>query len=348
MGIHGRVLDWFRSYLTDRYQSVHVCGNTSEQRLLTYGVPQGSVGGPHYSAPVADIAEEHGVAVHLYADDTQLYVPFILNSHSDQQSALAQIEDCIQDIRLWMTENKLKLNEDKTEFLLITPSRQTHKCNIEKITIGNSDIYPSAAARNLGVMFDDRMNMNAQVNAVVKSCNMQLRSIGEIRKYLSTDAAQNLIHAFITSRLDNGNSLLYGLPDYMIQKLQRVQNKAARILSRTPKYNHITPILKTLHWLPVKSRIDFKILTLTFKCLNDLAPEYLSEKINVHISARNLRSSDCLTLNVPKTNLKTYGDRSFSKAAPYLWNALPANIRNLTSLESFKAGLKEHLFQRSY
>jgi hypothetical protein len=158
--------------------------------------------------------------VHLFADDTQLYVPYDLHSPQSAQNAVTKIQDCINDIRIWMMENKLKLNEDKTELLIITPSRSHKKVSIDKISIGDSDITPSKVARNLGILFDDTMTMKDHVTAKVKSCHVQLRTIGKLRKYLSFEAAETLTHAFITSRLDNGNSLLHGLPDTQIQRLQ--------------------------------------------------------------------------------------------------------------------------------
>ncbi len=191
-------------------------------------------------------------------------------------------------------------------------------------------------------------SLKDQINAVVKSCNIQLRAIGQIRKYLSSDAAQHLIHAFITSRLDNGNSLLSGLPDTLIGKLQRVQNTAARILTKTPKFNHITPILKELHWLPVDKRIQFKILLLTFKCLNNLAPAYLKELLEVYHPPRALRSASSLNLKIPTTRLKSYGDRAFSKVAPVLWNPLPNHIKTASTVDSFKSQLKHFLFKDCY
>jgi hypothetical protein len=320
--IQGSALDWFRSYLEDRYQAVSVNGVSSKPKLLSFGIPQGSVSGPqdfsYYTSEIAKIAELHGVLIHLYADDTQLYISFDLTSAESTVIAVQQIEDCIQDIRNWMVQNKLKLNDDKTELIIITPSRQSHKCTIKRLQVGNCEVNASANARNLGVVFDNTMSMKDQVNAVVKSCNFQLCAIGQIRKYLSSDAAQNLIHAFITSRLDNGNSLLAGLPDTLLNRLQKVQNTAARILTKTPKFSHITPILKELHWLPVEKRIQYKILLLTFKCLNNLAPNYLKELLEIYHPPRPLRSASTLNLKVPVTRLKTYGDRSFSKIAPVL------------------------------
>ena len=170
----------------------------------------------------------------------------------------------------------------------------------------------------------------------------------KIREYLTSEAATNLIHAFVSSRLDYGNSLLAGLPDTEISKLQKVQNTAARILTRTKKYDSISPVLKELHWLKVKERIDFKILMLTYKCLHDLAPPYLTELLEVYIPARQLRSESDLRLKVPKTRLKSYGDRAFSYIAPVLWNSLPLSIKTASSLTIFKSKLKNHFFNCRY
>ena len=186
--------------------------------------------------------------------------------------------------------------------------------------------------------------MKSQVTSIVKNCHAQLRNIGKIRQYLSSDASTNLIHAFISSRLDYCNSLHFALQDTDIQRLQKVQNTAARILTLTRKYDHITPILQQLHWLTVKERIDFKVLMLTHKCLNGLAPAYLSELLEFHTPARPLRSGDQHNLKVPRTRLKTYGDRAFCHAAPVLWNNLPERIKLESSLDTFKSKLKTHFF----
>ena len=192
------------------------------------------------------------------------------------------------------------------------------------------------------------MTLNPHVSSLVRSCNWQLRRIGQIRKFLDKAASEKLIHAFISSRLDNGNALLYGLPDYQITRLQRVHNTAARILTRTQTFDHITPVLKDLHWLPVKQRIIFKIVTLTYRCLNDLAPRYLSDLLKPYSPTRSLRSSDTNLLKVPKTRTKCYGDRAFMNAAPRIWNSLPQSIRESDSLAILKAKLKYHLFSESF
>ena len=143
--------------------------------------------------------------------------------------------------------------------------------------------------------------------------------------------------------------MLFGLPDNVLCKLQSVLNAAARLVSGTRKFDHISPILKELHWLPIKQRIKYKIILLVFKSLNKLAPPYLSDKL-VTKPENGLRSSNQNLLIVPRKNLKSYGDRSFCTAGPKLWNSLPRNMRQMTALElePFKAQLKTYLFNEAF
>ena len=157
-----------------------------------------------------------------------------------------------------------------------------------------------------------------------------------------------MIHAFVSSKLDHCNSLLYGLPAYQLAKLQVLQNTAARVVSLTRKYDHITPVLESLHWLPVKFRIVFKVLLLVYKALNGMAPPYLSDMLRYRSYSRSLKSASQKRLVVHRTSMKTYGDRAFSIAGPKLWNQLPLSIRELSSVDSFKKSLKTYLFRLAY
>ena len=151
--------------------------------------------------------------------------------------------------------------------------------------------------------------------------NFELRYLARIRRFLSYQHFEILIHAFVTSRLDYCNSLLSGLPQNLFQKLQYVQN-SARLLSFTQKTEYITPILKELHWLPIAVRIEFKILVLVFKAYHGIAPLYITDMITKYEPTRSLRSSSKRLLVVPQCNLKTYGRSSFSVNGPMLWNSV--------------------------
>ncbi len=223
------------------------------------------------------------------------------------------------------------------------------------LQIGNESIVPAKSVRNIGVIFDQHMNMKEHIITTCKSANYQLYQISRVRKYLTKDACISLIHAFVTSKLDYGNALLFGVHDYLLKKLQKIQNTAARIVCRLPKFCHITPVLYDLHWLPVKKRIEFKILLTTFKALHGKAPEYITELIQVYNPPRALRSSQKQLLKEPRTRCATLGDRAFSKVAPGLWNNLPEDIKAFDqgcsyehNLSTFKKKLKEHLFHQTF
>ena len=250
-----------------------------------------------------------------------------------------------------MFSMKLKLNSDKTEFILIGTRQQLTKINIPHISVGDTEIRPSSVVRNLGSWFDNTLSMEVHVSNICKSSFYYLYNLRRIRKYLSPQSASILVHAFITSRLDYCNSLLYGMPENLVIKLQRIQNAAARIVSRSSKFDHITPVLHNLHWLPVRYRIHYKILILTFKALHGSSPAYLNNLISIkETSNYNLRSNgDKMILQVPKMKSNTTtGDRSFVSAGPKLWNTLPANIRLCDSFKSYKKLLKTHLFKIAF
>ena len=152
-----------------------------------------------------------------------------------------------------------------------------------------------------------------------------------------------IVHALISSRLDFGNALLYNLPQTKLAKIQRLQNAAAQIVTLTRKYTHITPILKSLHWLPIEQRIKFKILLSVFHCVQGSAPQYNLSLINVYNPVRSLRSADSGFLVVPAC-YKSWGERAFVRAGPSLWNSLPSHLRHMSSKESFKIELKTYLF----
>ena len=350
-GISGSALSLLKSYLHGRSQCVQIEGIVSEYAKLVCGVPQGSVLGPlnfcMYMYPIGSILRHHGINYHIYADDTQLYITFDL---SDPSIALEKINLCISDIRTWMIKNKLKINDSKTEFLVLTSSYFKQQFKDLQINVGNTHIRPTASARNLGVIFDSHLNLESHINNVCRSAYFHLRNIGSVRNMLSDDACSQLIHALVTVRIDYCNSLLYGLPEYSLDRLQKILNTAARILRRVPKFDHITETLMDLHWLPVHQRVTFKILILTYQAYHGTAPQYLCDLIVPYANTCNLRSNNKLLIAPcdPRAKLKTYGERSFQHAAPKEWNNLPLDIRDSPSLAIFKSRLKTFLFKSAF
>ena len=194
------------------------------------------------------------------------------------------------------------------------------------------------------VSTDSEWSFDTQVTKVVQSCFAQLRQLTKIRSFLSSADLEKVIHAFISSRLDYCNALYSGISRRNIQRLQLIQNAAARFLTRTKRCDHITPILAALHWLPVSFRIDFKILLLVFKALNGQAPAYICDLLTPYEPDRHLRSSSRALLMVPKSRLVSKGDRAFAVRAPQLWNSVPGDLRQANSVSSFKSILKTHFY----
>ena len=289
---------------------------------------------------------------HCYADDTH-YTEYFYCRPDAMSQLSASFTKCTDEIHKWMSSNRLKLNCDKTEVMWIASRNMFRSISsMPTVTIGDSVIQPNSGARNLGVFFDRQLDMRQHITNICRQCFFQLRQLRVIRRSLPPDVVKSLLHAFIFSRLDYCNSLLFGLPKCDIQKLQRVQNAAAKLYGGLRKYDHVTPILRdNLHWLPVAYRIDFKIAVLTYNALHNMAPSYLTEMC--HLTASNPflvcnRSATRGDLLPYGWNSVFYGQRSFYYSSPCVWNSLPITVRQQHSRSSFKKHLKTHLFTQAY
>ena len=235
----------------------------------------------------------------------------------------------------------------KTEFLIVGSKQQLERVNIPSIQVGEDQIAPVMSVRNIGVIFDSKLKMDIHITKACKTAYFHLHNIRRIRKFLSQEAMCTIIHAFVTSQIDYCNSLMNGLPEILTKKLQRVQNTAARLVFDLRKYDRITPALVTLHWLPVKYRIEFKTLLLIFKGLQGKAPSYIQEMLIRCKSKRYaMRSNNACVLKVPKFKHDTFGKRAFAVSGPLAWNDLPKEIRLCNEIEKFKQALKTHLFTK--
>lgn len=353
-GITGSAFEWIQSYLTNRTQSVIIGETLSKSRDLKTGVPQGSVLGPLlfsiYLLPLGDIQRKHAVDYHGYADDSQLQARFNPKNPDSLTQAIHRLERCVDDIFIWMVTNKLKLNEAKTEFMVIVPPcrKQVVQQMQPRLRVGNTYIIPTETARNLGVVIDSEMSMRQQVGNITRAAYYHLHCISRIRRYLDEETCATIVRTLVISRLDYANSVLAELPNKLIQKLQLVQNNAARLITRTGRRAHITPVLCQLHWLPVQQRIKYKIACVTFKALHEeSSPSYLQELLHHHQATRALRSNSDTRLTVPRTR-RCFGDRAFAVVAPKLWNSLPGDLKSCVDYPVFRRILKTFLFKQYY
>lgn len=345
-GVKNLALQWFRSYLESRSQRIIIHGSMSEMFELDKGVPQGSCLGPvlftEYASSIFEVIHGHSMIAHGYADDHQLYDSF---QPKDSQQHIRQMEVCVDSVRDWMCQMKLKLNDAKTEFILIGSPQQLSKCSCTSLTIGDCSIKATEVVCNLGAYFDRHMTMEHHIQAKCRAAYAQLATISRIREFIDDKTAEQLMHALVTSHIDYCNGLLIGVSQHLIKRLQLVQNSAARIVLKAGRRQESLPLLQQLHWLPVASRIRFKVCCLTHRAIHGWGPKYLRDMITIRDTG--LRSSDAITLQVPRTRTKT-GDRAFAAAAPREWNMLPVTLRNIDIYDSFKKQLKHHFFQLAY
>ena len=344
-GLSGVVLKWFSSYVSGRTQFIMINNQTSPVFDLNYGVPQGSVLGPVlytiYTKPLGTLIQSFDLCYHMYADDTQVYS----SSRPENFTTLVKkFESCISHVKNWMIVNKLKMNEDKTELLACSIDRKASPYVVDHMYIDSDQILLSSKAKNLGVYFDSKLSMTPHISHLAQIMLLELRRIKQIRSFLNEGAVKTLVSSFILSRLDYCNSLLYGLPMDTLKRLQLIQNNAARLILKKRKRDHLTPMFRHLHWLPVQTRIKYKIAVLCFKCVHGYAPNYLVDLVGMYVPTRSLRSGNKALLSVPCKPSRKDGHRAFAQCAPVVWNALPLSIREASSISQFKTLLKTHLF----
>ena len=365
-GITDTALNWFTSYLSSRSFSVLATGSTSCLFPLTCGVPQGSVLGPilfnMYTTPLSTIVASSSLNHHLYADDTQLFISFISKNFLP---TITHLQDTISDISSWMTSNLLSLNPAKTEFMLIGLPKQIYKILNPTLSLpANTPIPPTDSARNLGIIFDTHLTFSKQISSLTSTCYYHIRDLRRIRHCLDFKTASTIATSLVHSKLDYCNSLYLNLPNSQISRIQKLQNSLARAVTKTHKFDHITPVLKSLHWLKIEQRIHYKTIALTHDIIYNLQPSYLRKLLIIKSSSN--RSSDYLTLLRPTTCSLKISNRSFHQAAPVLWNSLPTYLRtfnkslptfpstNLSppplalSRSQFLSKLKTYLFSISY
>ena len=228
----------------------------------------------------------------------------MIQFHSNNLTLLSKVQSCVDDV------NSLK--EKLWHCSLILKTHQTFHSQSQSVKI---TFVFSRSVRNLGVIFNDKLSMK-QVSKICQSAYLQLRRISSIRHVRTVDATKTLVTSLVLSRFDYCNFLLSGIPQQLIDKLQKVQNFSAQLIFKTSKCTHISPLLAKLHWLPIDQRIDYKISSLCY-VFSDTAPLYLSDLLCLYVPSCSLRSSvDTCIFWIPTRKKKFQGQRAFSHFGP--------------------------------
>jgi hypothetical protein len=346
-------LSWFRSYLTDRTQSINVNGFQSARSAVTCSVPQGSVLGAIeficYTEDVVAVFVRNSVDHHLYADDKQLYSATTV---TDIDTARERLVKCILEVRDWCASRRLQLNAQKTELLWFGSAANIRKISAMNLTlsVGGDVITPVEVVRDLGVYLDAELTMKHHVNRVTSNCFFQLRRLRQIRRVAGPDVTKRLVSAFVLSRLDYCNAALAGLPQTTLRPLQRAQNAAARLVTNTRSRDHITSAMKELHWLPINQRIQYKLCLMMHSIHTQQCPDYMRDLVSTTAALATrtgLRSASGLSYWKPRVRTK-FGERAFGFSGPAAWNSLPTHLQTTTNTNTFKRLLKTHLFTTAY
>ena len=305
LGIKGSALKWISSFLKGRSQKVRIEGNYSESLDVLYGAPQWSVLGPKffgiYVRGQPHVFNKCKFVSSSFADDSNGRKTF---SITFQYNVLKhEVAKCLSEVTDWMNYLFLKINPDKTEILLLYPKTMEKEVIIRGTMINeNQCIRFSDVVKNVGVWLDKHLDLNYHTNKIVSHSYKILKDIGRIRSVLSCKHTEMLVHAVITSRLDNCNSLYYNMNKANLDKLQKVQNAAARLVVRKRRHQPISKDIEELHWLRVESRIIYKILMIVYKSIQGRC----SKNLLLEFKPYNYRQEDFLKLKPEYAKIKIW------------------------------------------
>ena len=349
LGIDGVVHEWFESYLSHRKFVVEIGSSHSSQADVSTGIMQGSILAPIlfniYTSGLPLVLHNHNVTSMFYADDTQILVEF--DESVDINEKLSEVFNSIKN---WMKNRKLKLNVSKTEAFLAKNNSIRSNPSFTDITVDDNQINLENPIRSLGIMFDTNLTLRNQIQSAKKKAIFNLLNIVRIAKFINKDSRIKLMHNLVFSHLDFGNSLYYNLPNRDLHGIQIIINNASRVIVGMPRYSRdrITPVNISLHFLPVRARIMYKICLLTHKALVLQKPAYLAELLVPHESLQSLRNSSNRQLQEPIIGNSSYSNRCFRYCAPRLYNKLSSELRVLESIDAFKKHLKTEIFRMAY
>ena len=347
----GSTINWYESYLRPRWFKVCVNNTMSSQKSLSFSVPQGSASGANlfvaYCQSLVDVIPS-GISLQGFADDHFAHRAFNPNSEEDLAETCNSFQTTMLNTKHWMDAMRLKLNPDKTEFVIFGSPPQMRKVRCDQIELLSDTIKRSDSVRCLGTLLDCNLNFKQHVIQKCRTAMFNIKRIRSIRSNLTRESCEILANGLILSHLDYNNSVLIGLPLVTIKLMQRIQNLTAKLILKMRKYDSATAALKELHWLPIRLRIEFKICCIMHKCTYGQAPLYLKNLLTTNIPNLRLRSGQYTGVKyvVPFVKKKTHAERSFSVMGPKLWNSLPDSLRLSENYDNFKRNLKTLYFDK--
>jgi hypothetical protein len=345
LGIQGTAQQWFANYLMNRTQSVRIGDKLSAPKLVEFGVPQGSVLGPTlfsiYLAGIGDIMASHNVDYILFADDIQL---LLTCTPEDVLVTLKRLEECIAELRCWLSDHFLSLNTSKTDLIIMGTKAQIKKCpSNPRLIVGDSSIFPSQkAVRDLGIMLDSTLSMSDHVSLSCGRAFSYIRAIHRLRHSLSYSGRMSLVKSLVFSQIDYGSVLLYKRSGILLARLTRVLHAGVKMALGLKKFDHVSQFMKCNGVLDAEKRIRYRLLNIIHKVCWYGNPTYLTQHLQEYIPKRQLRSSGKFLLCKYRTKMTT-ASGGFRTAAPDLWNSLPEKCRAEVSHTKFKVMIFELL-----
>lgn len=277
-GIHAKALQWLSSFLRNRTQTVQLGAFSSRPKTLSCGVLQGASLSPTlfnaYVSSLAKIGMKWGFSMCSYADDTQLTIS-IGDRHEDTR---AKLNNCLTEMATWMSNHCLKLNAEKSEILLLGGANHIWEASWWPHSLGVAPA-PKQCAKNLGILIDNTLSMRDHVRTLCGKSFATLKLLKRLFPWIPLESRRTVTQALLLSRLDYGNALLVGMPDYLFKCLQVVQNAEAKLVCNKDRYSSATECLRQLHWLPMRQRARFKLLGHTHRALHHTGPRILQNKI---------------------------------------------------------------------